>query len=51
MPIPTGTTSVAELKDSLEVLMFDLYGTVVDSACCAYFANHAEGRTRTSKAR
>src|SRR6266446_9915667 len=30
MPIPNGTTSVAELKDSLEVLTFDLYGTVVD---------------------
>ena len=31
MPIPNGTTSVAELKDSLEVLTFDLYGTVVES--------------------
>jgi len=30
MPIPNGTTSVAELKDSLDVLTFDLYGTVVD---------------------
>lgn len=30
MPIPTGKTSVAELKDSVEVLTFDLYGTVVD---------------------
>ena len=30
MPIPTGTSSVAELRASVQVLTFDLYGTVVD---------------------
>ncbi len=43
MPIPNGTTSVAELKDSLEVLTFDLYGTVVDMQIhrIMHVANHA----------
>jgi 2-haloacid dehalogenase len=30
VPIPIGTRSVAELKASVQVLTFDLYGTVVD---------------------
>ena len=30
MPIPIGTSSVAKLKASVQVLTFDLYGTVVD---------------------
>ncbi len=30
MPVPTSTASIAELKDTLRVLTFDLYGTVVD---------------------
>lgn len=30
MPMPTGTTNPAELRDTLKVLTFDLYGTVVD---------------------
>lgn len=30
MPMPTSTASIAELKDTLRVLTFDLYGTVVD---------------------
>lgn len=30
MPMPTGTTDPAELRDTLRVLTFDLYGTVVD---------------------
>jgi 2-haloacid dehalogenase len=30
MPLPTGTANIAELKDTLSVLTFDLYGTVVD---------------------
>ena len=30
MPIPDGTTPVDELKSSLKVLTFDLYGTIVD---------------------
>ena len=30
MPMPRGTASPAELKDTLTVLTFDLYGTVVD---------------------
>jgi 2-haloacid dehalogenase len=30
VPIPIGTRSVAELKASIQVLTFDLYGTVVD---------------------
>jgi len=43
MPIPNGTTSVAELKDSLDVLTFDLYGTVVDMQIhrIMHVANHA----------
>ena len=42
MPIPNGTTSVAELKDSLDVLTFDLYGTVVDMQIhrIMHVANH-----------
>ncbi len=30
MPMPAGTTDLAELRDTLEALTFDLYGTVVD---------------------
>ena len=30
MPMPRGTASPAEIKDTLTVLTFDLYGTVVD---------------------
>src|SRR5262245_31549045 len=30
LPIPTSTSSVAELKSSVQVLTFNLYGTVVD---------------------
>jgi len=30
MSMPTGTTNPAELRDTLKVLTFDLYGTVVD---------------------
>ncbi|MEZ5775224.1 MAG: haloacid dehalogenase type II [Hyphomicrobiaceae bacterium] len=30
MPIPVGTMSAIELKSSVEVLTFDLYGTIVD---------------------
>ena len=30
MPIPIGTSGVAELKASVQVLTFDLYGTIVD---------------------
>ena len=30
MPMPTGTTNPAELRHTLKVLTFDLYGTVVD---------------------
>ena len=30
MPKPVGTMPVAELKASLKVLTFDLYGTIVD---------------------
>ena len=30
MPIPVGSSSAATLKASVQVLTFDLYGTVVD---------------------
>ncbi len=30
MPLPVGTTPVSELRDTLKILTFDLYGTVVD---------------------